>query len=82
MRCVYFLYSGRKSAMVIEFNDNFLLMKLHLPVFLRRCILSAFAVVAAATCMPAQAGIRHEDAYLATYTDFGQNRGRYVVGRG
>ncbi len=30
--------------------------------------------------MPAQAGIRHEDAYLATYTDFGQNRGRYVVG--
>lgn len=22
----------------------------------------------------------HEDAYLTTYTDFGQNRGRYVVG--
>ena len=27
----------------------------------------------------AQAGVMHEDVHLQTYTDFGQNKGRYVV---
>lgn len=31
-------------------------------------------------CSTAQAGIRHSDVLLQTYTDFGQNKGRYVVG--
>lgn len=55
-------------------------MKLHLPVSLRKCLLSVLVAAAAITCVPAQAAIMHEDAYLTTYTDFGQNRGRYVVG--
>lgn len=55
-------------------------MKLHLPVTLRKCLLSVLVAAAAFTCVPAEAGIMHEDAYLTAYTDFGQNRGRYVVG--
>lgn len=55
-------------------------MKLHLPVSLRKCLLSVLVAAAAFTCVPAEAGIMHEDAYLTAYTDFGQNRGRYVVG--
>ncbi len=39
-------------------------------------------IIAGVTCAPVQAGVMHEDASYQTYTDFGQNRGRYVVGTG
>lgn len=55
-------------------------MKLHLPVSLRKSLLSVLAVIAGVTCPTVEAGYMHEDATIATYTDFGQNRGRYVQG--
>lgn len=53
-------------------------MKLHLNLSLRRALLA----VIAATTLPgtAWAGTMHSDATVQTYADFGQNRGRYVVG--
>ncbi|MBR4108257.1 MAG: hypothetical protein IKK45_06200 [Akkermansia sp.] len=51
-------------------------MKPHLPVLLRKCLLAAFSLLCATT----QAGVMHEDVHLQTYTDYGQNKGRYVVG--
>lgn len=50
-------------------------MKLHLPLALRSSLWALFAVCT--TLAPAQAGIMHSDATLITYTDFGQNVGRY-----
>ncbi len=51
-------------------------MKLHLPIILRKLLLTSLALL----CTTTQAGIMHEDVHLQTYTDFGQNKGRYVVG--
>ncbi|MBR4107461.1 MAG: PEP-CTERM sorting domain-containing protein [Akkermansia sp.] len=53
-------------------------MKLSLPIVLRRAVIAALFFISASTTV--YAGCMHEDAYLTTYTDFGQNRGRYVVG--
>ncbi len=58
----------------------FLLMKLHLPVSLRKSLLAVFIGSLAVTSHSAYAGIMHSDATIATYTDFGQNKGRFVVG--
>ncbi|MBR3926812.1 MAG: hypothetical protein IKJ58_08605, partial [Akkermansia sp.] len=55
-------------------------MKLHLPPSLRRCLLAVMTIAAGITGSVAQAGIRHSDVLLQTYTDFGQNKGRYAVG--
>ncbi len=55
-------------------------MKLHLPPSLRRCLLAVMTIAAGITGPVAQAGIRHSDVLLQTYTDFGQNKGRYTVG--
>ena len=52
-------------------------MKLHLPLSLRS---SLFAVFAASAVAPVMASTMHGDASLVTYTDFGQNAGRYDVG--
>ncbi|MBR5195571.1 MAG: autotransporter-associated beta strand repeat-containing protein [Akkermansia sp.] len=52
-------------------------MKFHLPLLLRKALLLSLCVCTATTV---QAGIMHEDVALQTYTDFGQNRGRYAVG--
>ena len=52
-------------------------MKFHLPLLLRKALLLSLCVCAATT---AYAGVMHEDVNLQTYTDFGQNKGRYVVG--
>lgn len=53
-------------------------MKLHLPLPL----LKALSLLAAAcyTIEPAEAIVMHSDVTFQTYTDFGQNLGRYVVG--
>lgn len=49
-------------------------MKLHLPVILRRVMLSLlFAGVS-------EAAVRHTDVSLNTYVDFANNSGRYVAG--
>lgn len=53
-------------------------MKLHLNLTLRRALLAAMAAVC--TISSAWAGTMHPDATVQTYADFGQNRGRYVVG--
>lgn len=42
--------------------------------------MALMTIIAGVTCAPVQAGVMHEDASYQTYTDFGQNRGRYVVG--
>lgn len=54
-------------------------MKLHLPVSLRKCLLSVLSAVSV-ICGTALAGVMHTDATFATYSDFGQNKGRYVMG--
>ncbi len=54
-------------------------MKLHLNLTLRRALLAAMAAVAT-FASSATAGVMHSDATYQTYTDFGQNKGRYVVG--
>lgn len=55
-------------------------MKLHLPPTLRRSLLALMTIIAGVACSTAEAGVMHADASYQTYTDFGQNRGRYVVG--
>ena len=50
-------------------------MKLHLPVLLRKCLLSVLSAVAI-TSGTAVAGVMHSDVTMPTYTDFGQNKGR------
>ncbi len=52
-------------------------MKLHLPLSLRSSLLAVFA---ASVVVPAMASTMHGDVSLVTYTDFGQNAGRYDVG--
>ncbi len=54
-------------------------MKLHLPVLLRKCLLSVLYVVTIMSST-AVAGVMHSDVTIPTYTDFGQNKGRYVMG--
>lgn len=57
-------------------------MKLRLNLTLRRCLLSAFAVVATlSTGNMAQGSILYSSVGMQTYTDFGQNCGRYQAGR-
>lgn len=56
-------------------------MKLRLSLSLRRCLLACYAAaVATLGSLGAYAGTLHEDVSLQTYTDFGQNMGRYVTG--
>lgn len=55
-------------------------MKLHLPLSLRKCLLAIMPAVLSVTCGTANAGVMHTDVTLNIYTDFGQNKGRYVVG--
>lgn len=52
-------------------------MKLHLPVSLRKSLLSLFAVVMATTLPSLEAAIMNSDVSLITYADYGQNLGRY-----
>lgn len=51
-------------------------MKLHLPLFLRKCLLLVCAATAATT---AWGGGMHSDVDKRTYSDFGQNKGRFRV---
>ncbi len=51
-------------------------MKLHLPLSLRKCLLLICAATAATT---AWGGGMHEDVDKRTYSDFGQNKGRFRV---
>lgn len=51
-------------------------MRLNLPLNLYRVVLAACASLCATTV---QAGVMHADIALKTYTDFGQNDGRYVT---
>ena len=51
-------------------------MKLHLPSALRRALLATFAVAVSSF---AEASTLHSQVTLQTYTDFGQNMGRYVT---
>lgn len=51
-------------------------MKLHLPSALRRALLATFAVAVSSF---AEAATLHSQVTLQTYTDFGQNMGRYVT---
>lgn len=65
---------------MIELNDLFFsVMKLHLPLSLYRAVLGVL-LVANTVGSVAYAATIHEDASMQTYTDFGQNLGRYVVG--
>ncbi len=54
-------------------------MKLHLPVSLRKSLVSVLAALGAFAPQAFGSGL-HADASMTTYVDFGQNRGRYVVG--
>ena len=55
-------------------------MKLHLPVSLRAALLALLGSVVAGYTV--QAASMHSAATLVTYTDFGQNCGRYIAGDG
>ncbi len=55
-------------------------MKLHLPLSLRSSLLALFSAVVA--CHTVQAASMHSAVTLVTYTDFGQNCGRYIAGDG
>lgn len=55
-------------------------MKLHLPTSLRRCLLAAMVTVSLTCPDTAKAAVMHSDVSLLTYTDFGQNMGRYATG--
>lgn len=54
-------------------------MKPHLPLSLLKSL--CVAVAAGYTVVPVQAAMMHTDVHLQTYTDFGQNKGRYVTGQ-
>ncbi|MBQ8517361.1 MAG: hypothetical protein IJ498_07265 [Akkermansia sp.] len=56
-------------------------MKLHLNLSLRRALMAAMAAVCTLSST-SFAGVMHSDVTTQTYTDFGQNRGRYVVDSG
>lgn len=51
-------------------------MKLHLPITLRRALLMSF-VGSVSVASSSFGSVMHVDASFATYTDFGQNMGRY-----
>lgn len=51
-------------------------MKLHLPLSLYKSLL---VLISACTVTTVQAGLMHQDVALQVYTDFGQNKGRYVT---
>ena len=55
-------------------------MKLHLPVSLRASLLALLGTVVASYTV--QAASMHSAVTLVTYTDFGQNCGRYIAGDG
>lgn len=55
-------------------------MKPHLPLSLRSSLLALFSAVV--TCHTVQAANMHSAVTLVTYTDFGQNCGRYIAGDG
>lgn len=55
-------------------------MKLHLPLLLRKNLLSLLSYAGVLMGTPAEAGIMHTDVSYQTYMDFAQNCGRYVVG--
>ena len=59
---------------------SFSIMKLHLPLSLRSSLLALFTAVVA--CHTVQAASMGSAATLVTYTDFGQNCGRYIAGDG
>ena len=52
-------------------------MKLHLPIFLRKSLLSLFAIALTTTVPMLEAAIMNSDVSLITYADYGQNLGRY-----
>lgn len=54
-------------------------MKLHLPHSLRTALLCAFSLVSTLGTSNLYAGGMHSQVSLVTYTDFGQNMGRYRV---
>ncbi len=54
-------------------------MRLHLPSSLRHALLSAL-LVTPLLCPAAKASVQHQNISIKTYTDFGQNKGRYSVG--
>lgn len=55
-------------------------MKTHLPPILRRALIAAFCVTAVTLgTSSSNAAHLHSDVSLKTYTDFGQNMGRYKV---
>lgn len=55
-------------------------MKTHLPPILRRALIAAFCVTAVTLgTSGSNASVLHSDVSLKTYTDFGQNMGRYRV---
>ncbi|MCD7798757.1 MAG: PEP-CTERM sorting domain-containing protein [Akkermansiaceae bacterium] len=56
-------------------------MQLRLPLPLRRCLLASLSLSCGLlTAGTAGAATLHADVSLLTYTDFGQNKGRYVTG--
>lgn len=55
-------------------------MRLHLPISLRRCLLATLSFPAIVCCGTASAAVMNQDVSIITYTDFGQNRGRYAMG--
>ncbi len=56
-------------------------MKLHLPITLRRSLVALFsAFTVSLSVNTAVASIGHADVSQVTYTDFGQNMGRYKAG--
>ena len=54
-------------------------MKKLTPHFSRGVAVSLATLFAAATCAPAFAAVMHSDVAIQTYTDFGQNMGRYTT---
>ena len=55
-------------------------MRLRLNLSLRRALMAAMATACTLLSTTAWGGVMHDDVSFQTYTDFGQNRGRYVVG--
>lgn len=69
-----------RAAERVEWKGSFRIMKLHLPLSLRSSLLALFSAVVA--CHTVQAASMGSAATLVTYTDFGQNCGRYIAGDG
>ncbi len=55
-------------------------MRPRLNLSLRRALMAAMATACTLLSTTAWGGVMHDDVSFQTYTDFGQNRGRYVVG--